>query len=77
MNIEELVGGRTEYDKKLMKLPQESIETKILQRRQEKPKAATEQLARVLGISAKTVKRHIGDRPKVFYVGSGHWEVAE
>lgn len=68
-----LDGGNVPQD-----VPQENIDAKIIQMMKENPKVTTEQMAKVLGIASKTVKRHISAMPNVSYIGrgySGHWEV--
>ena len=42
------------------------------------PNVSTEEMAKILSLSTRTVKRHIKDMPDVQYVGSGysgHWEI--
>ena len=43
-------------------------------------KISTDKMAMVLGISSKTVKRHIKELKIIHYVGrgsNGHWEIAD
>lgn len=43
-------------------------------------KISTEKMAIVLGVSSKTIKRHIKEMNNVCYVGrgfSGHWEITD
>lgn len=42
------------------------------------PKITTEELALQIGVTSKTIKRHIAKMPHIVYVGSGYsgyWEV--
>lgn len=44
------------------------------------PKITTEELAKMCGKTAKTIKRHILKMPHIRFIGSGysgHWEVGE
>lgn len=43
-------------------------------------KISTEKMAIALGVSSKTIKRHIKEMDNVRYIGrgfSGHWEIAD
>ena len=43
-------------------------------------KISTEKMAIALGVSSKTIKRHIKEMDNVCYVGrgfSGHWEITD
>ena len=43
-------------------------------------KISTESIAKILGVSSKTIKRHIKEMDNVRYIGSGysgHWEIIE
>lgn len=56
------------------------IKEKIIQMIQENHKVTTTRMAEALGISSKTVKRHIKEMSNVHYVGrgsNGHWELKE
>lgn len=66
----------TEYDKKLGISNDAQIEDMI----RRNSKISTEKMAIALGVSSKTIKRHIKEMDNVSFVGrgfSGHWEIMD
>lgn len=61
-------------------VPQGNLDDEIVALIRENRKISTETIAAKLGVSSKTIKRHIEKMPYVHYVGSGysgHWEISE
>lgn len=65
-------------------VPQENsanqIDVQIVNMIKKDCKISTDKIASALGISSKTVKRHIKDMKIIHYVGrgvNGHWEVVD
>ena len=61
-------------------VPQDDLDAKILALIQKNNKISTEKLGMALGVSYKTIRRHIKQMDNVRFVGrgfSGHWEVDE
>lgn len=61
-------------------VPQDKLKTQILNLMRKDSKISTEKIAITLGVSSKTIKRHIKQMDNVNYVGrgfSGHWEITE
>ena len=61
-------------------VPQESLDEKIIRLIQNDNKISTEKMSVILGVSSKTIKRHIKAMPHVVYIGrgaNGHWEITE
>ena len=59
-------------------VPQDDLDAKILALIQKDNKISTEKLGMALGVSYKTIRRHIKAMGNVRYIGrgfSGHWEV--
>ena len=59
-------------------VPQDDLDAKIIALIQKDNKISTEKLGMALGVSYKTVRRHIKAMGNVHYIGrgfSGHWEV--
>ena len=59
---------------------QDSMDLEILKMMKENPKISAEKLATALGVTTRTIRRHIKMLNNVHYVGrgfSGHWEVDE
>ena len=59
-------------------VPQDDLDSKIIALIQKDNKISTEKLGMALGVSYKTIRRHIKAMGNVRYVGrgfSGHWEV--
>ena len=57
---------------------QDDVDKKIKEMIKSNPNVSTEEMAKILSLSTRTVKRHIKDMPDVQYVGSGysgHWEI--
>ena len=57
---------------------QDNLDTKIIALIQKDSKISTEKLGMALGVSYKTIRRHIKAMGNVHYIGrgfSGHWEV--
>lgn len=61
-------------------VPRDNIEGQIISLIQKNNKISTEKMAMILGISSKTIKRHIKQMDHVNYIGrraNGHWEISE
>lgn len=59
-------------------VPKDELDQQIIELIKENAKITTEQMSERLGVSIKTIKRHINKFPNVSYVGSGysgHWEI--
>ena len=59
-------------------VPQDDLDAKILALIKKDNKISTEKLGMALGVSYKTIRRHIKAMGNVHYIGrgfSGHWEV--
>ena len=59
-------------------VPQDDLDAKILALIKKDNKISTEKLGMTLGVSYKTIRRHIKAMENVHYIGrgfSGHWEV--
>ena len=57
---------------------QDDVDKKIKEMIKSNPNVSTEEMAKILSLRTRTVKRHIKDMPDVQYVGSGysgHWEI--
>ena len=61
-------------------VPQDKLDVQIVDLIRKDRKISTEKMANVLGVSSKTIKRHIKEMDNVCYVGrgfSGHWEIKD
>ena len=61
-------------------VPQDDLDAKILALIQKNNKISTEKLGMALGVSYKTIRRHIKAMGNVHYISrgfSGHWKVDE
>lgn len=61
-------------------VPQDDLNIQIVNLIRKDNKISTAKMAMTLGVSDKTVKRHIKKMDNVYYVGrgfSGHWEIKE
>lgn len=61
-------------------VPHDELDIRIIDFIRKDSKISTDKMAALLGISSKTVKRHIKKMNNVHYVGrgfSGHWEIIE
>ena len=61
-------------------VPQDKLDVQIVDLISKDRKISTEKMANVLGVSSKTIKRHIKGMDNVCYVGrgfSGHWEIKD
>ena len=61
-------------------VPQDKLDIQIVDMIRKDRKISTEKMAIVLGVSSKTIKRHIKEMDNVSYVGrgfSGHWEIKD
>ena len=61
-------------------VPQDKLDVQIVDLIRKDRKISTEKMAIVLGVSSKTIKRHIKEMDNVCYVGrgfSGHWEIKD
>ena len=61
-------------------VPQDHLDVQILKLMCANDKISTESIAKILGVSSKTIKRHIKEMDNVRYIGSGysgHWEIIE
>lgn len=59
-------------------VPQDKLDAQIIDLIRTDSKISTEKIAIALGVSSKTIKRHIKEMDYVNYVGrgfSGHWEI--
>ena len=60
-------------------VPQDKIDSQIISLIQKDNKISTEKIAMILGVSSKTIKRHIKKMNYVNYIGrgaNGHWEIS-
>ena len=61
-------------------VPQDKLNCQIMDLIRKDSKVSTEKMAIALGVSSKTIKRHIKEMDNVSYIGcgfSGHWEIAD
>ena len=61
-------------------VPQESLDEKTIRLIQNDNKISTKKMSIILGVSSKTIKRHIKEMPRVVYIGrgaNGHWEIID
>ena len=61
-------------------VPQDKLDAQILDLIRKDNKISTEKMAIALGVSSKTIKRHIKEMDNVCYVGrgfSGHWGITD
>lgn len=61
-------------------VPQDDLNIQIVNLIRKDSKISTAKMAKSLGVSTKTVQRHIKEMNNVYYVGrgfSGHWEIKE
>ncbi len=59
-------------------VPQDKLDVQIMDLIRKDSKISTDKMAVALGVSSKTIKRHIKEMDKVNYIGhgfSGHWEI--
>ena len=59
-------------------VPQNKLDTQIVDLIRKDSKISTEKMAITLGVSSKTIKRHIKEMDNVNYIGrgfSGYWEI--
>ena len=83
MNIRDLIGEATEYDKKLeldvtQDVNSNDLDTRIIYLIKKDDKISTEQMSKILEVSTRTIKRHIKEMNNIKYIGSGysgHWEI--
>ena len=87
MNIRDLIGEATEYDKKLeldvtqdvtQDVNSNDLDTQIIYLIKIDGKVSTEQMSKILEVSTRTIKRHIKEMNNIKYIGSGysgHWEI--
>lgn len=87
MNIRDLIGEATEYDKKLeldvtqdvtQDVNSNDLDTQIINLIKIDGKISTEQMSKILEVSTRTIKRHIKEMNNIKYIGSGysgHWEI--
>ena len=87
MNIRDLIGEATEYDKKLeldvtqdvtQDVNSNDLDTQIIYLIKKDDKISTEQMSKILEVSTRTIKRHIKEMNNIKYIGSGysgHWEI--
>lgn len=64
MNIRDLIGEATEYDKKLeldvtQDVNSNDLDTQIIYLIKKDDKISTEQMSKILEVSTRTIKRHI------------------
>ena len=61
-------------------VPQDKLNCQIMDLIRKDSKVSTEKMAIAIGVSSKTIKRHIKEMDNVSYIGrgfSGHWEIAD
>ena len=61
-------------------VPQGKLDAQIVDMIRKDSKISTEKIAIELGVSSKTIKRHIKEMDNVSFVGrgfSGHWEITD
>lgn len=61
-------------------VPQDKLDAQIVDMIRKDNKISTEKIAISLGVSSKTIKRHIKEMDNVSYIGrgfSGHWEITD
>ena len=61
-------------------VPQDKLDAQIMNLIRKNSKISTEKIASALGVSSKTIKRHIKEMDNVRYIGrgfSGHWEITD
>ena len=87
MNIRDLIGEATAYDKKLeldvtqdvtQDVNSNDLDTQIINLIKIDGKVSTEQMSKILEVSTRTIKRHIKEMNNIKYIGSGysgHWEI--
>lgn len=87
MNIRDLIGEATEYDKKLeldvtqdvtQDVNSNDLDTQIIYLIKKDDKISTEQMSKILEVSTRTIKLHIKEMNSIKYIGSGysgHWEI--
>ena len=87
LNIRDLIGEATEYDKKLeldvtqdvtQDVNSNDLDTQIINLIKIDGKVSTEQMSKILEVSTRTIKRHIKEMNNIKYIGSGysgHWEI--
>ena len=87
MNIRDLIGEATEYDKKLeldvtqdvtQDVNSNDLDTQIIYLIKKDDKISTEQMSKIIDVSTRTIKRHIKEMNNIKYIGSGysgHWEI--
>ena len=59
-------------------VPQDDLDIKILDLIKNNNKISTQEIGNILGVSDKTIKRHIKNIDNLKYIGSGysgHWEI--
>lgn len=59
-------------------VPQDQMDVQIIKLIRNDNKISTEKIAAIIGVSTKTVKRHVKNIESIKYVGSGysgHWEI--
>ena len=80
MNIRDLIGEATEYDKKLeldvtqdvtQDVNSNDLDTQIINLIKIDGKVSTEQMSKILEVSTRTIKRHIKEMNNIKYIGSG------
>ncbi len=61
-------------------VPQDKLDAQIMDLIRKDSKISTEKIAIALGVSSKTIKRHIKEMDNVSFIGrgfSGHWEITD
>ena len=59
-------------------VPQNKLDEQIIHLIQKNNKISTEKMSAILGVSSKTIKRHIKAMPHVNYIGrgaNGYWKI--
>lgn len=87
MNIRDLIGEATEYDKKLeldvtqdvtQDVNSNDLDTQIINLIKIDGEVSTEQMSKILEVSTRKIKQHIKEMNNIKYIGSeysGHWEI--
>ncbi len=61
-------------------VPQDKLDAQIMDLIPKESKISTEKIVIALGVSSKTIKRHLKKMDHVNYIGhgfSGHWEIMD
>ena len=59
---------------------QDNMDDQIVELIRKNNKISTDEIAKTVGVSSRTIKRHIKEKENIEYVGSGysgHWKITE